>query len=138
VNFRPKMVAAIRRGKCETRRVANDNPNSPWFRGGCPYHVPRLDIERIEKTYAICPGRGKAGVGRLRLVDEPKLQVVEDITDLGARREGFDNRDDFLAYFKKLNPKSGLDTEVWAIHFEVVSWDMERLAVTLLEAEKEP
>lgn len=135
MNFRPEMVAAIRRGKCETRRVANDNPNSPWYRGGCAYHVTRPSIDRFEKTYAICPGRGKAAVGRLRLLREPELTVVENITDLGARREGFDDRAAFLDYFLKLNRGVSLKTEVWALHFEVFSWDEPALLAMLAEME---
>lgn len=133
MNFRPEMVAAIRRGKCETRRVANDNPNSPWYRGGCAFHVPRPSIERFEKTYAICPGRGKTAVGRLKLTKEPELSVVENITEAGALNEGFKSRDDFLAYFKELNPTTGLDTEVWVIRFAPVEWHMLRLAAMLEE-----
>lgn len=122
MNFRPEMVAAIRRGKCETRRVANDNPNSPWYRGGCAYRETRLD-ERPAKTYAICPGRGKKAVGRLRLTAEPELSVVRNVTEAGARNEGFESRDAFLDYFLKLNRGVDLYTEVWRVPFAVVSWD---------------
>jgi hypothetical protein len=129
------MVLAIRRGKCETRRVVNDNPNSPWYRGGCAYHVPRPSLERFEKTYAICPGRGKAAVGRLKLTHEPDLSVVESITDLGARREGFDDRAAFLDYFLKLNRGVDLQTEVWALRFEVVYWDEAAVLAMIRETE---
>lgn len=125
MNFRPEMVLAMRRGpKIETRRVANDNPRSPWYRAGCAYHVQRPSIDRGPVDYAICPGRGKAAVGRLKLTAEPELSVVENITDLGAHREGFKDRDAFLAYFRKLNPTSGLDTSIWALRFAVVSWSV--------------
>jgi hypothetical protein len=130
VNFRPEMVAAIRRGKCETRRVANDNPNSPWYRGGCAYRVGRPG------GYAICPGRGKSAVGRLELTVEPQLSAVENITDLGARREGFESRAAFLDYFLRLNRAASLETEVWALRFAVIEWDVLALAATLDELQR--
>lgn len=135
MNFRPEMVAAIRRGKCETRRVVNDNPNSPWYRGGCAYHVTRPSLERFEKTYAICPGRGKTAVGRLKLTKEPELTVVENITDAGAIAEGFESRDAFLDYFLKLNRGVDLQTEVWAVRFGVYSWDEPAVLAMLAEME---
>jgi hypothetical protein len=133
MNFRPEMVLAIRRGKCETRRVVNDNPNSPWYRGGCAYHVTRPSIDRFEKTYAICPGRGKSAVGRLKLTAEPELSVVESITDLGAVHEGFEDRAAFLDYFLKLNPGVSLQTDVWVVRFGVYSWDEKAILAMLRE-----
>jgi hypothetical protein len=128
------MVLAIRRGKHETRRVANDNPRSPWYRGGCAYHVTRPRLDRFEKTYAICPGRGKQAVGRLKLTKEPELTVVENITDAGAIAEGFESRDAFLDYFLRLNRGVDLKTEVWAIRFAVVFWHEPQLLAMLKEA----
>jgi hypothetical protein len=137
VNFRPEMIAAIRRGKIETRRIASDNPNSPWYRGGCAFRMQRLD-ERPEKTYAITPGRGKgSAVGRLKLTKEPELSIVENITDLGAHNEGFESRDAFLDYFRNLNTRAELGTEVWVIRFAVVSWDEPRLLKVLMDAQQE-
>lgn len=132
MNFRPEMVAAIRRGKVATRRVVSDNPNSPWYRGGCQYHMTRPSFDRFEKTYAICPGRGKAAVGRLRLTREPELSVVENITETGARQEGFKSRQDFLNYFFALNSGVTLRTEVWVVYFTAVIWH-DALLLEMLE-----
>lgn len=136
MNFRPEMVAAIRRGqKTETRRVANLNPNSPWCRERCGYRMPKI-AEPEEKSYAICPGRGKTSVGRLQLIEEPELTLVENITDLGAYREGFEDREEFLAYFRKLHPRISLKAEVWRVHFKPVSWvpDVDALIEELMAA----
>lgn len=115
MNFRPEMVEAIRRGqKTETRRVANLNPRSPWCRERCGV--------RMGKRYAICPGRGKAAVGYLELTRAPELSLIENITDLGASREGFDDRDAFLAYFAEMHPHVSVKAEVWVIAFKVTEW----------------
>lgn len=123
MNFRPEMVLAIRRGKCETRRVVSDNPRSPWYGGGCALHVPGPGFERFRKSYAICPGRGKAGVARLELLREPERHLLENVTETGAIYEGFESREKFLAYVLDLNPGLSVKDEVWAIRFKVVLWD---------------
>lgn len=136
MNFRPEMVAAIRRGqKTETRRVANLNPNSPWCRERCGYRTAAM-AGLDEKTYAICPGRGKTSVGRLTLVEEPELTLVENITDLGGFREGFDDREGFLDYFRKMHKGISLKAEVWRLHFRPVSWvpDIDELIEELMAA----
>ena len=45
-------------GKTVTRRLVSDNPRSPWFEGGCSLKAGR--------DYAVCPGRGKNAIGRVR------------------------------------------------------------------------
>lgn len=113
MNFRPEMVDAIReRKKTQTRRLVNDNPRSPWFRGRCSY--------RTDRRYAICPGRGKSAVGYLELSAEPKLEVVADISEKDARLEGFESRDAFLRYFVVLNGSGILESEAWALRFRVL------------------
>lgn len=117
MNFRPEMVDAIRRGqKIETRRIANLNPRSPWCRERCGFRVDHPG------GYAICPGRGKSAVGRLELIREPELSLIENITDLGAYHEGFDDRASFLDYFRKLHPRISLKAEVWVVAFKPIEW----------------
>lgn len=111
--FTEAMVEAMREGrKVETRRVANDNPRSPWFREKCSY--------KLGKPYAIVPGRSKPGIGFLELVEEPRLGPVDSITHLGARREGFANRASFLMYFGTLHGEFDLSMQVWALHFKIL------------------
>lgn len=46
---------------------------------------------------------------------------MRDISEADAKREGFDNRQDFLNYFEKINPKmKGKNPEVVAIGFKVL------------------
>jgi hypothetical protein len=120
VNFRPELVEAIRRGrKSETRRVANGNPNSPWYRGACAFSKGHVG------GYAICPGRGKAAVGRLELTEDPVLEKLGDLDDEAARREGFADLLEFEAYWERLHGKWDPNLEVWVIKFNVTEWKEE-------------
>jgi hypothetical protein len=115
MNFREEMVAAIRRGdKTQTRRVANDNPNSPWYRGGCAYKMGRV--------YAICPGRAKSGIGFMELKKEPTLEKLGAIDEAGVRREGFASTKDFIAYWTNLHGEWDPSIRVWKIVFAPLTW----------------
>lgn len=117
MNFRPEMVLAIRRGrKTETRRIANDNPNSPWYRGDCGFEIGHVG------GYAICPGRGRAAVGRLELTAEPRLDAIEAMDDAAARREGFDDLLAFRAYWERLHGRVEPLLKLWVVAFEPISW----------------
>lgn len=53
-------------------------------------------------------------------VTDIKRELLRDILEDGAKREGFDNRQDFLNYFEKINPEmKGKNPEVVAIGFKV-------------------
>jgi hypothetical protein len=61
VNFRPELAQAILDGrKTVTRRLVSDKPRSPWFRERCTL--------KVDHSYAVCPGRGKPAIGRVRVV----------------------------------------------------------------------
>jgi hypothetical protein len=59
VNFRPELAEKVMRGeKTVTRRIASTNPRSPWYSDRCGLKTGR--------DYAVCPGRGKHALGRVR------------------------------------------------------------------------
>jgi hypothetical protein len=113
MNFRPELAQAVMAGrKTVTRRLMSDNPRSPWFRGACSL--------KVGQTYAVCPGRGKNAIGRVRI-------VAVDLIDLGtmdldeARAEGFNSVREFFEAFHGINRGKQHDayTPVWRIAFEV-------------------
>lgn len=117
MNFKPEMVVAIfEKGKIETRRLVDfENPRSHYWQGGCFF--------QDEKDYAICPGRGKPSLGRLRLTFHPIRSTIAQINNLGAQREGFRDRADFLDYFDRMHPKAKRSTPVWVIRFLPIERD---------------
>lgn len=112
MNFRPELAAKVMAGeKTVTRRLVSDNPNSPWWRERCSL--------KIDHTYAVCPGRGKNAIGRVRIVrvmSEPLgyLNVDE------ARREGFRDSNGFEGAWHAINGGYDPDVIVWRVEFLVV------------------
>lgn len=102
--FRPELVEKILAGeKTETRRPVKDGKP-------CRYRAPR--------SYAVRPGRAEKAVGRVRVRSVRKEELGE-IRAEGARREGFESVDDFLAYWRKLYGHVYLTQEVWVIRFSL-------------------
>lgn len=119
MNFQPELAAKVMAGeKTVTRRLANDKPRSPWFEGGCSLVVGR--------DYAVCPGRGKNAIGRVR-VTSLALQHLGHLTDREAMLEGF--RSDgglspgmvFERVWTEINGSYDKWARVWRVAFEVVS-----------------
>lgn len=100
--FAPDMVDEILAGrKTVTRR--------PYKGGDCRY-VPG-------RTYAVQPGRGKAGVARIQIVDVD-LQCLGHIDNADARREGFPDKGAFMAYWRRLYDGQFFRGQlVWRIEF---------------------
>lgn len=110
MNFRPELAAKVMAGeKTVTRRLVSDNPRSPWFHGRCGLEVGR--------DYAVCPGRGKHAVGRVRILDVSRQRLGWP-DDYEARREGFVSAVDFRGVFAQINGDYDPDTLVWRIEFE--------------------
>ena len=113
MNFAPDLADKILAGeKTVTRRMPSDNPRSPWWRERCAFEVGR--------DYAICPGRRKSAVGRMRIVDvrlEPLGRVRRDGE---VRREGFDDLVGFYERWSGMHGAVDTDRDVWRIAFEVV------------------
>lgn len=110
MNFRPELAAAVMDGtKRVTRRAVSENPNSP-------YH-PRRAKRMVGKRIAVCPGRGKRRIGRVRVaaveLDYGFSPELRRPTLREARLEGFDSVDAFVAKWVELNGHGGRD--VWRI-----------------------
>ncbi len=110
MNFQPELVAKVVSGeKTVTRRIANDNPRSPWWRGGCSLIVGH--------DYAVCPGRGKPAVTRVRIV-EIRLVRLGWLDDNEATREGFDSPAAFREAWEAINGGYDPGVQVWRVEFE--------------------
>jgi uncharacterized protein YhfF len=111
MNFRPELAEKIMAGeKTVTRRLMSPNPRSPWFDGGCSL--------KVGQTYAVCPGRGKNAIGRVRIVavmSEPLGHLIER----EAVAEGFDDVEDFIEAWTEINGRYDPDAIVWRVSFEV-------------------
>jgi hypothetical protein len=104
VIFRPELIEKIMsQEKTETRRPVKDGKP-------CRYEAG--------KSYALQPGRGLKAVGRV-LVREVRREKLGDIGEIGAKREGFVNRGEFLDYWRELYGSVDLEQEVWVIRFSL-------------------
>lgn len=113
MNFQPELAAQVMAGeKTVTRRLVSDNPRSPWFEGGCSLQVGR--------DYAVCPGRGKNAIGRVRIIRATLEPLALLNYDQEARREGFDDVEAFEAAWRSINGAYDPESLVWRIEFEVV------------------
>lgn len=107
MNFRPELAEKVMAGdKTVTRRLASENPRSPWYQGRCAY--------RVGQRVAICPGRGQNRIGDATVIDV-ELMTLGHLTDEEARREGFVDAASFEAAFAGINGSYDPDVEVWRI-----------------------
>jgi hypothetical protein len=102
--FKPELAKKVLAGeKTETRRLVKDG------QAECRY-APGRD-------YAVQPGRTKRAIGRIAVADVRREKLGE-ITQEGARREGFPTVSAFVDYWRKLHGYVDLEQEVWRIRFE--------------------
>lgn len=113
MNFQPELAGKVMAGqKTVTRRRSSTNPRSPWWHERCSL--------KPDRTYAVCPGRGKPAIGRIRV-----LRVSSE--GLGfpsleeARREGFGSMAGFRRAWREINGSYDPDELVWRIEFCVVT-----------------
>jgi hypothetical protein len=112
VNFRPELAAAVMDGrKIVTRRLLNGNPRSPWG--------PDCRL-RPGRDYAVCPGRGKDAIGRVRIVSV-RLEQLNILGAYEAEREGFASVWEFEAAWESIHGTYDPALWVWRVEFEVVS-----------------
>jgi hypothetical protein len=121
VNFRPELAALVMAGeKTVTRRLVSDNPNSPWWEGGCKLKVARMRTDGgWDPTYAVCPGRGKNAIGRVRIVAVDGPIPLGILTIAEARHEGFASPQEFQDTIIALHGEYDRRALVWRIEFEV-------------------
>lgn len=112
MNFRPELAQAVMGGmKTVTRRLVSDNPRSPWYAERCSL--------KVDHTYAVCPGRGKNAIGRVRIV-AVMSEPLGHLSESEARREGFFTVEAFEEAWKSINGSYDPKQVVWRVVFEVV------------------
>jgi hypothetical protein len=110
VIFRPELAAKIGAGeKTQTRRPIKPDEAT------CRY--------KVEHSYAVQPGRGKAQVARI-VVTDVRQERLGDISRDDAKREGFKRKgfgdpDAFKAYWSEMYGGIDEDQLVWVISFEL-------------------
>lgn len=117
MNFRPELAAKVMSGeKTVTRRLGSANPRSPWWHGGCSLKPGR--------DYAVCPGRGKNAIGRVRVLNVRRETLIP--IGVGRRREaealyeGFATAEAFIVAWTEINGHWDPLARVWRVEFEVV------------------
>ncbi len=106
MNFKPELCDLVLCGtKTVTRRPIGDKPECQYKPG---------------KDYAVCPGRGKHQLGRIKVISVWR-ELLEDITDKDAVLEGFADRAEFVHYWLKLYGRWDFGMPVWRIEFTVIS-----------------
>jgi len=130
MQFKPAMIEAIKAGrKTQTRRPVKNGDRSTrigrmgdhGFIEDVVFHVMDANGRgrwRLFGIYSLCPGRGKARVGLIK-VNCIRLESVSEISEADARAEGFESREAFLAAWKNLYPKSDLQENVWVLEFRL-------------------
>jgi hypothetical protein len=122
VIFKQRMVDAILAGeKTVTRRPVKYNRSGKIL--PCKYKVGGGP----SGTYALQGPPEKGSRARAKTIEGYRLKVVlvslgfvEAISDAEARREGFEDRTAFLAYWLRLYPGSRFKEAAWRIEFDLV------------------
>jgi len=141
--FKPALCEQILCGyKTQTRRIVKDTERL-W--GSTPEEVisekhalaPLRTKWRVGRTYAVQPGRGKPGIGRI-LLKEIRKERLNDITPEGCWAEGIDRHsfyaggderanalNDFEFLWDSINDRPGIrwkdNPDVWVLEFEAVT-----------------
>lgn len=119
MNFQAELAEKVMRGeKTVTRRMVSTNPNSPWFAINRAFRPPRAKGFEPGRDYAVCPGRGKSAIGRIRVkwVDALTLGKLGRIE---AQAEGFATPEEFEAAWAKMHGGYFAGALVWRVEFKV-------------------
>ena len=110
--FKPEQIEQIKMGnKIETRRVVKPGEKIMYQYAGKD-HATVIEFSngrtkwQVGKTYAICPGRGKSGVGFIRINGLSLDEDVRRISLASARDEGFLSVNSFLSTWIHINDHS--------------------------------
>lgn len=119
--FKVEMVRAINEGrKTQTRRLKHESETPIYNQNrivGVRSANGRLKWQ-VEKRYALCPGRGKSAVGYIRLIAIKASPGAYEISEEDSRAEGFENRVEFLRYFRAINGANGPYKDLWVLTFK--------------------
>ncbi len=115
--FSPDLAEKVVAGqKTVTRRPRNgSNPSGKpggWEDAPCRY--------KAGKTYAVQPGRATKSIGRIRVLSV-RPELMTDLTEDEARKEGFADIGGFVAKWLAIYGKGSWLDIVWRIEFEVVA-----------------
>lgn len=112
MNFKPELADQVMDGrKTVTRRLTSENPRSPWWRKRCSL--------KVNHTYAVCPGRGKNQIGRVRIVSVRRQPLHLALLPGEAEKEGFADEQQFITAWKAINGGWDDMALVWRVEFEV-------------------
>lgn len=106
MNFKPELLAKVLAGeKTQTRRPVKPEhfygaPEGKFTPGGVYRKskdplTPHGAVWHLNQDYAVCPGRGKKQVGRIRIISI-RCEDVRNISVDDARAEGFEGPGEFL------------------------------------------
>lgn len=96
----------INKNKTVTRRM-----NRTGRRPAIPGKRHKIKIDRTPEVY-----------GEI-LIKDCHLEPLSGLTDEEGRKEGFNDKEDYLKYFKTLNGDVSLDTLIWRVEFELIEDD---------------
>lgn len=130
MNFKPYLLAKVLDGsKTQTRRIRKPREFSDYSdEDGSIIAVYSTEVAsdrgdrlkwRVGNTYAVAPGRGKAGVARIKILGIQSTCALI-ISDDAAIAEGFADRESFLEAWDTINGKDKRKVPCWAITFELV------------------
>lgn len=96
-------ISQILAGKKDiTRRMPNGK------RPAVPGHIHKLKVDRTKNTYGLI------------LIEDCRIEKLSQLTDEEARREGFNDKEHYMNYFRHLNGDVADDELVWKIKFELL------------------
>lgn len=135
--FKPELIEKIKMGeKTQTRRVVKPNEVHVGIMPGERFSrsisqtitledgriVPQRIKWQVGRDYAMCPGRGKHGVGRIEVIYLGENQDVRRIGEGAAKAEGFDSVNAFLSTWIHINDHSAQATWVDLEHRKEWIW----------------
>ena len=91
----------IRGRKIVTRRLRKNNQ-----RPATPNNIHKIKIDRTPRVY-----------GYIQILSVEK-GTLGKLTILDAKLEGFNNKEDYLEYFKSVNGTRAINTPIWIIKFK--------------------
>ena len=126
MQFSPDMIDAILEG----RKTRTTRPMTRYSIPLPPDYVHASEEYswaecryKIGHDYAVCPGRGKLQVARIRVLSVEPWGSVDHIDSADpdhARKEGFDSRKGFLDKWRLLYSDHRREGPVWVLDFELV------------------
>jgi hypothetical protein len=112
----PHIVAVGRRGPISNQWDTFENKPYELKPGTVNHYQPIPYRFRLEQEHAIQPGRGKSGIGRIRIT-AIRREDVRKISDTDIKAEGFTDRTDFLRLWEQMH---GSQYEAWVLTFELM------------------